>query len=783
MDKKALSALEYDKISNIIASFTVSSNGKAAILEMQPADTPEDAKLLLEQTAEADKVMYEYGTFPSFGIDDISDSLMLAEKQSMLTMGELLKIARVLRVSRVVKNSLLKINDNLPHLQERAKNIFTANVLEQDIMSAIINENEMSDNASAALSSIRRSIRKANERLRDKLNSYITSPEYSKYLQDNIITQRGERYVIPVKNEARSSIKGLIHDQSSSGQTVYVEPIAIVEMNNELRVLKLNEQKEIERILREFTARIGLDSDNISTNCDIITEFDIIFAKAAYSHEIKGTMPIINSNGYINIIKGRHPLIAKDKVVPISIRLGSDFDILLITGPNTGGKTVTLKLTGLLVLMALSGIFIPAGEGSEISYFSQIFCDIGDEQSIEQNLSTFSSHIKNIVEIIENIDKESLVLLDELGAGTDPEEGASLAVSITDYLKNCGSKAVITTHYSSLKEYSYATDRIENACMDFNPDTYEPTYKLIIGVPGTSNALEIAKKLGIRPEIIQKARGNLTYEKVSFEEVLQSADMTRRKAEDELLKYKKLNSELETEIKNMKQEKNALSVTRDKLNVNAKREVKRLVDNALVEVNEILDELKDMLDNPTDSSYFDAAKLRKRIENINVEEEEDYDIPKTSDEPPVEGDKVYVKTINDCAVIDQITKNGEYIVRIGNIKTTVRKKDIKKVVNDYSEKKTTSKKPVKSNVQLYNKQIAREINLLGQTVDEAVYNLSKFIDESALQGVEEIKIIHGIGTGKLKKGVWEYLNGANLMSYREGKYGEGSQGVTIVKLK
>lgn len=783
MDKKVFSALEYDKIAARIAAHTVSERGKAAILSMEPADNSETARVLLQKTAEADRIMYEFNVFPSFGIDDITDSLMLAEKQSMLSIPELLKVARVLRVSRVVKNSIIKLNAEIPHIRDYAKEIFIANELEENISSAIINESELSDNASPALYAVRRAIRKANERLREKLNSYITSPEYSKYLQDNIVTQRGDRYVIPVKSEARSSVKGLIHDQSASGQTVYIEPLAVVEMNNELKVLKLDEEREIERILREFTSRVGLDAKKIAANCDIITELDIIFAKAVYSREIRAKLPIINDKCIIDIKKGRHPLIDKDKVVPITIRLGSDFDILLITGPNTGGKTVTLKLTGLLVLMALSGLFIPAEEGSEIGFFTQIFSDIGDEQSIEQNLSTFSSHVKNIVSILERLDNKTLVLLDELGAGTDPEEGAALAVSITDYLLRKNIPAVITTHYSLLKEYSYTTERVENACMDFNPDTYEPTYKLIIGVPGTSNALEIARKLGLKAEIIQRAEGNLTAEKISFEEVLQSADMTRRRAEDELENYKRLSADLEAEIKQLKQEKNALSVTREKLNLNAKREVKRMVDNALTEVNEIIAELKNILDNPTDGSYFEAAKLRKRIEEINLEEEDEIDMPSLSEEPPAEGDRVYVDTIHDTAILDKITKSGEYIVRIGNIKTTVKRKDIKKLKRQEDNSIAAPAKPEKSPRGLQNEKIVREINLLGQTVDEAIYNLSRFIDDSTLNGVDEIKVIHGMGTGRLKLGILSYLNGANVVSYREGGYGEGSRGVTVVRLK
>ena len=782
IDEKTVITLEFDKILERLASYSFSEKGKERVLALRPFDTPTQCRSELDKTDEAYKLMYNLGVFPSFSLCDVSDCLTRAEKNSMLTMGELLRVADLLRISENVKASVLKADGSFNYLKTYAYDIYPAVSLERDIKNWILSENEMSDNASPELATIRRNIKKANERLRDKLNSFITSSEYSKVLQDNIITMRDERYVIPVKSDARSAVKGLIHDQSASGQTVYIEPLAIVEMNNELRTLAIEEQREIEKILRQLTARVGMDAKAFLRNFEILTEMDVIFARATYSHEINGVYPALNTEGRIDIKKGRHPLIDKKKVVPITLNLGKSFDILLITGPNTGGKTVTLKMTGLLTLMGMSGIFIPANEGSEIGFYNNVFCDIGDDQSIEQNLSTFSSHISNTVDILNRTDKSSLLLFDELGAGTDPEEGAALAVAVTDYIKQSGAKAVITTHYSALKEYSYSTDRVENACMDFNPQTFEPTYNLIIGIPGTSNALEIAKRLGMKPEIIAVAKNGITREKASFEEVLQSADFARRKAEEEAERFKLNADRLEAEKENLEKEKQALVQTRERLNTNARKEVKRMTQNALEEVNAILEELKGILDNPQQGSFFQAAKLRKKIENLNVEEEREKDAPDTVDDPPEVGDTVFVATLNTTAVLCEINKNGEYLIKLGSIKTHVRKKDVKKLKNQPAPKKIEQKQ-AKSMRGLNNAPLVTEINLIGQTCDEAIYNLEKFIDNCKISGIKEVRIIHGKGTGRLRAAVWEYLNKEQVVSYRFGKYGEGGDGVTIATLK
>lgn len=784
--ERVLKALEYDKVLKMVSGFAQSEKAKSLVLLLRPSVDFDDCERLLSETREATRLLYDYNVNPSFNVDDVTDSVRHAEKQSTLSIKELLQIARVLRVASEVKESITKSNAEMPILYSFGIDIYTADILAEEIDDAVLNDEELRDSASPELASIRNAIRRGNERLKEKILSLINNRSISGYLQDNIVTKRGDRYVIPVKNEYRSFVKGIVHDQSASGQTVFIEPQEVVEMNNALKQLELDEAKEIERILRMFTSRIASISTQILKNLDIILKLDVIFARAIFGRRFFATEPILNQKGYINIRSGRHPLIDQKKVVPITVRLGKEYNLLLITGPNTGGKTVSLKLAGLFTLMGMTGLYIPAKEESELSVFQNVFCDVGDEQSIEQSLSTFSSHIKNVVDIVNNVDKNSLVLLDELGAGTDPEEGALLAVSVTDYLRRQNAKCIITTHYSALKEYCYATEGVENASMDFNPETFEPIYKLIIGIPGTSNALEISRRLGLKEEIIEQAKKGITTERQSFEEVLQSADQTRRLAEEKKSEADKRVTELEAEIQHYKQLQTKLQNQIDKLNQNAKKEVRRMVDNALADVNDILAELKKLLDEPTKSSYFEATKLRKQIENINVNlENEDRDIPKFSDEQPKAGDLVFVTTINSVATLECITKNGEYIIKVGNLKSIVRKNTVKKLLDqNYGKKKETStKKPVKYVNPISPAKNVREINLLGKYVDEAVYMLDEFLAECKAHNMETCRVIHGNGTGALRNGIWDYLSGADVVSYRLCGRDEGGSGVTVVRLK
>lgn len=679
---KCVKTLDLDKILAAVAQCAGSEKGKQSILALEPSGDLTIVKALLSETSEAYYAMNSCNCYPSFDVDELSEALMRAKKLSVLTMGELLKIARLLRLTKGLKNSIAKLDPSrAPIITRMANGLFLQNALAEDIDRSIFSETEMNDCASERLGAIRREIKRNGERLRAKLNSYISTPDYQKALQDNVVTMRGDRYVIPVKKEFKGAIHGLVHDRSASGATLYVEPMAIVEMNNELKMLLADEKAEIDRILHEFTARVSVIVDELTSDYEIITALDVIFARASYALSTQATEPILNARGYINIKKGRHPLIAREKVVPVSVSIGKDYNILLITGPNTGGKTVSLKLVGLFVLMTACGLYIPAEEESEISVFDHVFSDIGDEQSIEQSLSTFSSHVKNIVEIMDSYNQNSLILLDELGAGTDPDEGAALAVCITERIRQSGAKAIITTHYGKLKEYSYSTVGVENASMDFDPETYEPTFHLVIGVPGTSNALQIASRLGLDPDIIREAKGRIGSERVNFDEVLLSADQARRAAEAEKDAEKRLNDELRQEKRALQEEKNKLFVLREKIATTVRSEVKRKVSESLEEVNEILAELKKLLDSPEPKDYFEATKLRKRIEEIaNRQEVEEEDVePELVGGVAEVGDEVYIKKIGRIALVIGLKRNGDYVVKVGNFTTTVKRSAAQKV--------------------------------------------------------------------------------------------------------
>lgn len=783
--EKVLKALEYDKILAIVSGFAQSEKAKNTVLNIKPTSNFDECSRLLAETDEATRLLYDYSTSPSFNVDDVTESVRYAEKQSTLSIKELMSIVTVLRVSSEVNQAVCRSSSEFPLLYEYGSCIYTADLLADEIDNAILNDEELRDSASSELASIRNAIRSGNEKLKDKIISIINNKTIAQYLQDTIVTKRNDRYVIPVKSEYRSFVRGIVHDQSASGQTIFIEPADVVEMNNELRQLELNEAKEVERILKTFTSRVASISSQILKNLSVIVELDVIFAKAIFGRRFDAVIPELNKKGKIYIKNGRHPLIDPKKVVPVTVDLGDKYNLLLITGPNTGGKTVSLKLTGLFVLLGMSGLFIPCRE-ADISIFDKVFCDVGDEQSIEQSLSTFSSHIRNVVQIVDNVDQSSLVLLDELGAGTDPEEGASLAVAVTDYLLKSGAKGIITTHYSALKEYSYVTDGVENVSMDFNPDTFEPTYKLIIGIPGTSNAIEISRRLGLKKEIVENAKNSISNEKRSFEEVLQSADQTRRQAEEKKIESEIKNRELDEEINKYRQLQNKLQNEIDRLNLNAKKEVRRLVDNALADVNDILKQLKELVDQPTKGGYFEATKLKKKIEGISVSlENGEKEKIELSDEDPVPGDLVFLSTINDVAVLDSITNNGEYIVKIGNIKTTARKKNVKKLKDQSykTQKKPEPKKPVKYVNPVQPMKNVIELNLLGKRVDEAIYLVDDFLADCKAHNLETCRIIHGNGTGALRNGIWDYLSGADVVSYRLGNREEGGTGATIVRLK
>ena len=679
-DQKSLTTLEYPKILDRLATFAQSQGGKKKASELVPYEKIADALHALNETAEADRVLFEYSLSPSFAVDDIGDILVKAKKGATLAIPDIMKVGRSLRVSRRLKYTIDKVKD-CPLLADMAMGLFENETLEKKIFDAFLSETEVADNASNELRAIRIRIRKLNDNVRSKLQLFITSPQYSKYLQDNIITVRGDRYVIPVKSDCKGTIPGLVHDQSASGSTLFVEPMQIVELNNELKVELVNEQLEIEKILRNFSNQIEGCADGITYSYNTVVDMDMVFAKAQLAREYKATKPELNEDGVIDIRAGRHPLIDQKKVVPVSLALKKDEKMLLITGPNTGGKTVTLKLVGLFTLMAMSGLFIPA-KSANLSIFDGVYSDIGDEQSIEQSLSTFSSHIKNTIGILDVITDKSLVLFDELGAGTDPGEGAALAVSIAEYLLRVGAKSFITSHFNDLKEFSLVTKGVVAASMEFDSNTFCPTYKLVMGAIGSSNALAIAKKLGLSDEIIENAKSKISVEKRQFDNVLTAAEKTRMKAA-ELVSEASIDRENAAKaLKDAEIEKKRIEEKREKLDESIRKETKRLIENSVEEANDILEQIKEILSKPQveDKDLFEARKLKKQLENMTADYEKEAVVEDVKDDSPLKiGDNVFVKSLQKKGKLTSINQRGEAVVAFGKLTTKVKKDDYYKV--------------------------------------------------------------------------------------------------------
>lgn len=790
VSEKTLKAIEYDKILLSLSNRAVLFDSKNQILSLQPASSLQQAKLSLIKTKEAYDLLYKYNASNVYFFDNVSDELKRADMGGTLINGELLKIAQNLKGARILKSSILSLKDeSMVYIPEIASRLYTNQDFEEEIAKKIISEDEISDNASSTLASIRKNIRNLNASIRDKLNSYIRGS--NRYLQDSVVTKRQDRYVIPVKSEYKSLVKGFVHDESSSGATVFIEPEQVMELNNQLKSAMIQEMNEIRRILFELSVKVASFSEMIRYNLENIIDIDISYAKAIYSYQNKCTYPILNDKGIVNIKKGRHPLIDSNKVVPIDVCFGKEYNFLLITGPNTGGKTVTLKLTGLFSLMASIGLYVPAQDSSEIAIYSNVFCDIGDEQSIEQSLSTFSSHVYNIINILSKTDNNSLVLFDELGAGTDPEEGSALALAIIEDLlqKNC--YGIITTHYSRLKEFAAVSDKIENASMEFDNKTLKPRYKLNIGIPGSSNAIEIAKTLGLSDSITKKAESYISSNQIRFENVLKKAEESRKLYDEkltELLNIEKLKDE---EYKNIILEKEKITKEREKIANNSKIEIKRIVSQKLEDAEEIIDELKGILRKKDieDKDIFRANELKNRLKNSKYLQYEEQDIPfEKLDEKQIKvGETVFVKSLGSKAkIVDYKKDKNEVVVLIGSIKTLVKKEDLYKFI-DYSKKDKEKNKKFTKGVQV-SKHIdfspKLEINIIGKTSLEAIIEVGYFIDQAVVNGVDEIKIIHGVGEGILLKEVRNLLKkDKRILEFRRGNYGEGENGVTIAKLR
>lgn len=679
-DEKSLNTLEYGKILSLLAAHAQSEGGKALCLALRPATTAGEASLALDMTAEADRTLFEFSVSPSFAVDDIEETVVKSEKGAVLSIPEILRVGRALRVARRLVKAVTPVL-GVPGLKAMLGTLFSDDKLEKDIFDSFISDTEVADNATPELRAIRLRIRKLGDGVKTKLQLFVTSPTYHKYLQDSIVTVRGDRYVIPVKSEFKGAISGLVHDQSASGATLYIEPMQIVELNNELKTEKLNEQAEIERILRNFSTMISAHADRLKASYASIVEMDAIFARAQLAHEMKAVRPDLNEEGELAVKEGRHPLIDAKKVVPLTLALRADEHMLLITGPNTGGKTVTLKMTGLFVCMALSGLYLPA-KSAKVPVFDGVYSDIGDEQSIEQSLSTFSAHIKNIIGILGKITPHSLVLFDELGAGTDPGEGAALAVSISDYVMSTGAKFLVTSHFNDLKEYALTTPGVVAASMEFDTATFRPTFKLVMGAIGTSNALDIATTLGLDPGIVERARGRISAEKRQFDSVLSAAEQTRRRAE-QLVSDASLDRErAASALREAEQEKRIIVEKREKLDESIRRETKKLIEDSVEEADEILDRLKELANKETveDKDVFEARALKRKLENLSAKYDTESVVEDAPDPTPLRvGDDVWVKSLAKRGRLKGINARGEAEVQFGKLAVKVKNGDYYKV--------------------------------------------------------------------------------------------------------
>ena len=788
--QKHYRALELDKILKMLAGETACDDAAELALRLTPSHSLNEVQRLLNETDEAHTLMARFGA-PSFGgLKNVSNSLRRAEAGGTLTMAELLRVAGVLRTLRGIVDWRAKSAGLKSCLDWRFDSLMPNKYLEDRIFGAILSDEEMADTASAQLASIRRKIRSASSRVREQLDKMIHSTAYQKYLQDPIVTLRGGRFVVPVKAEFRGEIAGLVHDTSSSGATVFVEPMGVVEANNQVKVLQSEEQTEIERILAELSAETGNFASGIISGYQAAVELNLIFAKANLGYKMKASLPLVNDKGEIQLKKARHPLIDPNRVVPTDIELGIGFDTLVITGPNTGGKTVSLKTVGLLTLMAMCGLLLPVAENSRVSVFQKVLADIGDEQSIEQSLSTFSAHMTNIIKIIAQADETSLILMDELGAGTDPVEGAALAMSILEALRRKGARIAATTHYAELKAYALQTAGVENACCEFDVTTLRPTYRLLIGVPGRSNAFAISQRLGMDDKIVERARELVSSENTRFEDVVQSLETSRQKLETERAQTEQARLEADRAQKEAQKIRDSIQEKADQEMEKARRQASELVSRTRGQIDALLNEMEELKKQKDKAlSAEQKAKLKSGLRSLEEtadpvhsrEEQGVYILPR----PLKVGDTVLIYDIDKQGTVLQLPEGSgqNVLVQAGIIQTRVPLSNLRLV-----QEKKTARKPrrtvTRSMTSRAEAKVTTECDLRGQTIEEAIMNVDRFIDSALLSGIEQLTVIHGKGTGALRAAVQQHLkHHPSVRSYRLGTFGEGEAGVTIVELK
>ncbi len=789
MDKN-FKTLELDLILEKLANECSCDDAKELALALKPSTDMSEAELLLTQTEDAFSLLARFGG-PSFsGLKNVNNPLHRANAGGSLNPKELLDIAYCLRSIRTLDewhNHCSGVRTSLDFFFE---GITVNKYLENKIFTCIINEEEISDKASETLNDIRRKIRSKENSIREKLDSMIHSSHYQQYLQEAIVTQRNGRFVVPVKAENRGNVPGLVHDTSSTGATVFVEPASVVDANNDIKVLQGKERDEIMRILFELSAEAGEFAQSIKHSFDSAVMLNLIFAKAHLAYKMKATKPLLNNEGIIHIKKARHPLIDAKKVVPTDIKLGDEYDTLVITGPNTGGKTVSLKTLGLLTAMSMCGLLIPASDRSRISVFDKILVDIGDEQSIAQSLSTFSSHMVNIIDIMSKADSKSLVLIDELGAGTDPVEGAALAVSVIEHIRSKGAVIAATTHYAELKAYALDTPGVSNGCCEFDVETLRPTYRLLIGVPGRSNAFAISEHLGMDKTVVEHAKSIVNSDNRDFESVLEKLESSRQALEDERKVAEEMTARAKKIEEKAQSEKDKIETLKKRELDKAKREAEKLIEAAKRKSSEFLLELEKLKKEQNESNATEIARKTRRAvksqmgemdELINPAEladnwDYDYKLPR---EPKV-GDRIVIKGIGEGEVVEV---GDKLLVKSGLLKTRVKLSDIM-ILDKPKEKPKATRHNVYRTSSRADADVKTEIDMRGETVDEALGELSLFIDKCVLNNIEEIRIIHGKGTGALRAAVTDYLRThPNISEYRLGKYGEGENGVTIAKVK
>ena len=789
MEKKTLKTLEYDKVLKMLSAFARNDDTKLKIDKLEPSNDMRVVEQALMETDAAVTHILKYGTPEILWVTNIKEQLKRLQVGGSLNMGELLNIARILKNSRILKE--LK-SEHIGILCGYTEELVPNKPLEDRIFSSIITEEEMADNASAELFNIRRKSRSAASRVKSSLDSMIHSERYKKYLQDTIVTMRNNRYVVPVKAEYRAEVKGITHDMSSSGSTIFIEPESVVNANNELHELEIKEKAEIEKILAEISQEIAEICQELELNYETLIHLDFVFAKAKFAIDIKGVCPELSGEGYLNIKQGRHPLIDRKKIVPITVYLGEEFDSLIVTGPNTGGKTVVLKTIGLFCLMTQAGLHIPAGDGSVMPVFNDIFADIGDEQSIEQSLSTFSSHMKNIVHIVDRVSENCLVLFDELGAGTDPVEGAALATAIIENIRMAGAKTVATTHYSELKLYALSTKGVENASCEFDVNTLSPTYRLLIGVPGKSNAFAISEKLGLPVNIIERSKEMLTDENIKFEDILTGIEKSRQTAEKDSEETSRMRKEIEELKDQLEKEREKIEKQKDKIYDRAREKAEKIIERAQEETEEMLAQMKAAQKEKDQQEAIRAVAELKR--ELGLKQKKTGKKPQ-SRAPQIKrgslninniklGATVILDDIGDVgSVLSVNKKDNTVVVQVGIMKVTSKVENLR-AAEEEKPKIPKSVKGYSSGGGLRSGAVKTEKDLRGMLLEEALLETDKFLDEASMAGLETVSVIHGKGTGTLRAGIHTMLKKhPQVKSFRLGRYGEGETGVTIIEIK